>query len=182
MTHDDIRAAAFRELLRTRRPVVPADIGLPPAAVEELRAEGRLRVDGAGAITGSAGLSVAPDRHEIVLDGHRLWTWCAYDILGIFGALAASGRSRSPSPGGGAIDLTFDSGRPQAAPGVVLFRPPESEMACCRNVYEEWCPNSNLFESEAAALAWSAERAVAGRVLGLDEAADLATAAWRDVV
>src|SRR5207253_9570981 len=66
--------------------------------LEELDRAGRIRRDRAGRVVGSAGLSVSKDRHVIELDGRRFWTWCSYDIFGIFGALEASGTALSPSP------------------------------------------------------------------------------------
>ena len=47
------------------------------------------------------GLRVTKDRDEIELDGRCFWTWCAYDILGIFGALKASGSALSPARAAG---------------------------------------------------------------------------------
>ena len=123
-----------------------------------------------------------PDRHQIELNGRTFWTWCAYDILGIFGALRADGDSRSPSPPDlTVIELRFLGGRPRHA-DAVLFRPAEDLMSRCDNVYEEWCPNSNLFASRKLAQAWADEHQLAGRVLSLEEASSLATQEWRDVL
>jgi alkylmercury lyase len=124
---------------------------------------------------------VIPDRHEIEVDGRRFWTWCAYDILGIFGITGATGRAVSPSPPDGRpILLRFTRGRPDGNEAV-LFRPDEELMSSCANVYEQWCPNSNLFATEEMASRWADEHQVPGRVLELDEASDLATEAWRSV-
>lgn len=186
--NDLVRTAAFRLLLERDEPIEVDDlarsIGVKPerlgGLLEELDAAGKIRRDEAGRVTGSAGLSVVPDRHEIELQGRRFWTWCAYDIFGIFGALEASGRAISPSPLGTTINLDFVSGRP-APNTAVLFRPDEELMDCCANVYEEWCPNSNLFTTAGSAVAWAKERNLSGQVLEVDEASDLATQAWADV-
>ena len=141
-----------------------------------------MRRNAAGEVVGSGGLSVVPDRHEIELDGRRFWTWCAYDILGIFGAIGANGRAWSPSPPDGKpIVLHFTSGRPDKS-DAALFRPDEELMSSCENVYEEWCPNSNLFASSEQAKQWADKHSLRGRVLDLDEASDLATRAWSDVI
>ncbi len=183
---DRARKAAFRDLLATGAPVavdtLASALGCPPdrlaVALDELDGAGRIRRDEAGRVVGSAGLSVVPDRHKIELDGREFWTWCAYDILGIFGATRSTGTAWSRSPATDAtIELDFTEGHPVPT-GAVLFRPSDSLAACCTNVYEEWCPNSNLFEERAAAQTWSASHGLAGRVLGLDEAAQLATAEW----
>lgn len=182
-----VRTAAF-QLLVTRAEAIASEalaevtgLSLDRLAVllDQLDRAGRIRRDGAGRVVGSAGLSVIPDRHEIEVEGRQFWTWCAYDILGIFGALAASGRALSPSPpDGNLIEVRFVCGRPQQS-NAMLFRPEADLMSCCENVYEEWCPNSNLFASRQLAEAWAAEHGLRGKVLSLDEAADLATEEWK---
>jgi len=185
-----IRTAAFRLLLERLTPIETGDLHQSTGIssdrllelLDELDAAGRIRRDDSGRVVGSAGLSVVADRHEIELDGRRFWTWCAYDILGIFGALGASGRAISPSPGGGkTIEVQFDRGRPVKY-DAMLFRPDEELLNCCENVYEQWCPNSNLFASRELAERWASRHALDGRVMDLAEAAELATADWTEVV
>ena len=185
-----IRTAAFRLLLERLTPIETGDLHQSTGIssdrllelLDELDAAGRIRRDDSGRVVGSAGLSVVADRHEIELDGRRFWTWCAYDILGIFGALGASGRAISPSPGGGkTIEVQFDRGRP-VKNDAMLFRPDEELLNCCENVYEQWCPNSNLFASRELAERWASRHALDGRVMDLAEAAELATADWTEVV
>ena len=65
---------------------------------------------------------------------------------------------------------------------MVLFRPDDSFAASCANIYEEWCPNSNLFEDETEAYRWQAERQIEGQVLTLARASELATKEWASVV
>ncbi|HKW73139.1 MAG TPA: organomercurial lyase [Candidatus Dormibacteraeota bacterium] len=186
---DQVRNAAFRRLLSTASPVAVANLaeatGISSeevsAVLEELHNAGRIRRDAGGRVIGSAGLNVTPDRHEIDLDGRRFWTWCAYDILGVFGALHASGRATSPSPDGSTIEVRFEGGRP-VSNTAVLFRPDDELMECCANVYEEWCPNSNLFADAELARTWAGETGMTGRVMTLDEAADLGAADWADLV
>jgi len=72
-------------------------------AVDRLEQAGLTRPDPAGRLLGSHGLSVAPTHHELVIDGRRRWTWCAYDTVGILGALEADGRVRSRSPHSGTL-------------------------------------------------------------------------------
>lgn len=191
---DDVRAAldsevstaAFRRLLRTGGAVPVADLASDldrpeheiAEAVEDLKGQGRIRLDEQGRIVGAAGLSIGPDRHRIELGGRTFWTWCAYDILGIVGALGADGTARSTSPhNGGSVEGRFRQGRPEAT-SLVLFRPDDGYMSCCANVYEDWCPNSNFFESREAASTWAAARGIPGQVMDLAEAADLATTNW----
>src|SRR5215813_13301650 len=104
-----VSRAAFRRLFRTGGAVPVADLVSDldrpeqeiAEAVEDLEGEGRIRLDEQGRIVGAAGLSIGPDRHRIELGGRTFWTWCAYDILGIVGALGADGTARSTSPHSG---------------------------------------------------------------------------------
>ena len=187
MIIDEVRGAAFRRLLRTRTPVSPAqladDLHHPEhdirAAVDTLNQQGRVRLDAQGRVVGAAGLSIQPDRHQIDLDGHRFWTWCAFDILGIFAALRASGHARSISPDAGApLEIRFRDGHPDPAP-LVLFLPDDDYGACCSNMYDQWCPTSNLFGTADAATAWADARGVTGQVLTLPEASERGAAQWR---
>ncbi|MHB8588432.1 MAG: organomercurial lyase [Candidatus Dormibacteraceae bacterium] len=182
-----VRTVAFQLMVTRAEAIAPETLGeaagirLDQLAtlLDQLDRAGRIRRDGMGRVVGSAGLSIIPDRHEIEVEGRQFWTWCAYDILGIFGALAASGRALSPSPpDGNLIEVRFVGGRPQQSTAM-LFRPEADSMSCCENVYEQWCPNSNLFASRQLAEAWAAEHGLVGQVFSLDEAADLATEEWK---
>jgi alkylmercury lyase len=182
-----VRDAAFARLLRTGSPAtageLATDLAVPVeevwAAIAALHGAGRIRLDARGDVAGSAGLSVAADRHEIEIDGRRFWTWCAYDILGIFGALGANGAARSSSAQSGMpVVVRFLDGLPEPTP-VVVFVP---DAHGCANVYEEWCPNSNFFEDAAAAEAWSRTHQVPGRLLPLAEAGVLAAREWRPLI
>lgn len=182
-----IRGAAFRRLLRTGTPASATQLAYDleytePAvrtAIDGLAGQGSLRLDDQGRVIGSAGLSIKPDRHEIDLDGRRFWTWCAYDILGIFAALGASGYARSTSPDTGTpLQVGFTDGQPEPAP-LVLFLPDDDYAACCTNTYEQWCPNSNLFHTADAATTWATTHGVTGKVLTLADAAQRGGPAWQ---
>jgi alkylmercury lyase len=184
-----IRTAAFRLLLAHGVEITGDELAAATGIrrekldehLDDLHRSGQIRRDEAGRVMGSVGLSVTKDRHEIELDGRQFWTWCAYDILGIFGALGANGRALSPSPDGQTIEVQFERGRPVNS-NAVLFRPDEELMSCCENVYEEWCPNSNLFADAERAQAWANQRAVSGRVMDLAEASKLGADDWAEVV
>jgi hypothetical protein len=116
------------------------------------------------------------------MDGRTFWTWCAYDIIGIMGALKAGGTATSRSPRSGReVRLKFVAGVPDAS-DIVLFRPDDSFAACCTNTYEEWCPNSNFFESQDEAKAWADEHRISGHALTLEQAAALGTAEWAQLL
>lgn len=184
-----IRTAAFRLLLARGVAITGEELaaltGIPREKLDEclddLHRGGRIRRDEAGWVMGSSGLSVTKDRHEIELDGRQFWTWCAYDILGIFGALGATGRALSPSPDGQTIEVQFERGRPVNR-NAVLFRPDDDLMSSCESVYEEWCPNSNLFADAERAKTWADQRGIRGRVMDLAEASKLGADDWAEVV
>jgi alkylmercury lyase len=184
-----IRMAAFRLLLARNRPVsvraLAAATGIARAKLtthlKELDSAGRIRRDESGRVVGSAGLSVTKDRHEIELEGRHFWTWCAYDILGIFGALKASGRALTPSPDGRTLEIRFERGRPVDS-DAVLFLPDVELMSSCENVYAEWCPNSNMFSDAQHATEWADARGMQGGIMSLADASSLGAIGWADVV
>jgi len=106
----------------------------------------------------------------------RRFTWCAYDTLGIFGALGASGTIRSRTPYEEPVELEVVAGRPVAANGVVLFFPQRQVTS----VVDEWCPLANFFLDAEAARTWAAANSVEGQVLMLEDASARGTADWRD--
>jgi hypothetical protein len=175
---------AFTELLATPQPVtvdrLAERLGTALAETERrlarLDEHGWIRRNEAGAVVGSRGLSIEPTRHELELDGARRFTWCAYDTVGIFGALGATGTIRSRTPLDEPVELQVVAGRPAGVDGVVLFFPHRQVSS----VVEEWCPLANFFLDEQAALAWARRQAIDGEVLTLAEASERGAAEWRD--
>lgn len=149
-------------------------------AVEQEERAGHMRRNAGGEIVYSAGLSVEPTRHEISFDGATRWTACAYDALGILGALGRDGRIRSRDPvNDEEIQIQVDSGRPVGSDAVLLYADGEDD---CASVVDEWCPLVNLFQSAEAASAWAESTGVTGRILILDEAAVAGAAEWRPLL
>jgi len=181
-----VRTAAFREMLATGRPWDPAsasDLGIDAAsmrpAIDYLVEAGRARTDERGRVTAAAGLSTDPTEHHILIGFGPRWTSCAYDALGIFGALGADGvfATRSPSTGA-AINVLFEGGRPVGSDAVLFYADP----SCCSRPNEDWCPHVNLFEDRASAERWGQDHRVAARVLTLEEGTDLGANEWRSLV
>jgi alkylmercury lyase len=175
---------AFQLLLAEGRPVtverlawaLGRDAETVEQALGRLERAGRTRRNPAGAVTSSLGLSVEPTAHELIVDGARRWTWCAYDAVGILAALGASGQVRSRSPHTGApIELAFDQGRPATDSQVVVFL----AQGPCVSVVEDWCPLVTFFEDPDTAAAWAAQHGVTGTAVALPQAAATGAAAWR---
>ena len=80
-----VRNVGFRLLYETGHPVTIQTLathsGYSTSEVEEILAMpdliGRARRDKEGRLIGIAGLSIERTRHEIRIEGRRLWTWCA---------------------------------------------------------------------------------------------------------
>ena len=73
--------------------------------VARLAGAGLLDLDGAGAIIGAHGLTLAEGRHRLYLGGTDYSTWCAYDAFGIPAALIAALMSTLDSVLNGAASL-----------------------------------------------------------------------------
>ena len=182
-----IRHAAFRGLLTTAAPVNAADLAVRAdlsmevvsAGLRELAGAGRVHVTHNDQVIGSAGLSVVPSRHELLLGGRLFWTWCAWDAVGILGALRASGVIRSRDPlTGAAIAISFTAGLPEPS-HVAMFRADDEGYASIR---DEYCPLTNLFHDGQTAEAWARERGVRGIVAALPEATTAAAQEWSELV
>ena len=177
-------AEAFQLLLTEGRPVtverlaaaLGSDAQTVTAPLGRLEQAGRTRRNPAVAVTGSLGLSVEPTAHELIVNGARRWTWCAYDAVGILAALGASGQVRSHSPHTGApIELAFEQGTPATDSPVVVFLAQGPWVS----VVDDWCPLVNFFEDPDTAAAWAAQHGIAGTAVPLPQAAATGGAAWR---
>ena len=182
-----ILRAAFWFLLDAGEPVAPDQLatatGLDGPAVrgeiERLAEAGRLRLVASGAISGALGLSVEPTTHELRFGAARRHTWCALDALGIVAALDATGRLRTVSPHtGDPIEIGFVNGTATSgALHSVLFL---ARYQAGTPVVDAWCPLVNLFEDEAAARAWAANRGIEdGEFVPLASALPRAGDMWR---
>jgi len=186
-SQDAVRAAAFRALLATGRPVSAAGLaaGLGTsdaevqAALERLNRRGQLRRDGERRVVGSCGLSVVPSRHELRSGGRRLWTWCAYDAVGILGALRADGTVRSISVATGRpLEVTFRLGSPETDTIVIVM----PDASGCDDVVEEWCPRVNFVEDEQTARSWLRSKGQVAEVVPIAEASRRGTSAWATLI
>jgi hypothetical protein len=94
-----------------------------------------------GLIIGLDGLTTRQTQHSFILDGVRLWTWWAYDIVGIAAALETDAvGSTHCGFCGKSIDVRFQRGEPETTSAVGWL--PDG---CCVNVMEEFCPVALLF-------------------------------------
>lgn len=181
-----VRTAAFRAIIATGLPWDPDDgsvEGADPAsvrsAVDQLVKAGRARTDERGRVSASGGLSADPTPHRVQTSHGARWTQCAYDALGILGALGEDGAIETTSPSSGApIRVRFVDGRPVGSEAVLFLA---DQSSCCRP-NDDWCPNVNLFEDRPSALRWQEQHGIAGRVLTLDEGTELGATEWRPLL
>jgi alkylmercury lyase len=155
--------------------------GLAPEAVAEIVGvfvrTGRAECDGGGRLTGIVGLTTEATRHRIILEGLSLFTWCAFDAVGIPAALevdAAVFTTCGYCQGPMEVDLVA---------GVVLQ--PSSIRGWlpvkenCGNVKADFCPDANLFCNGEHLGTWRAEAGMPeGLVMDLDALSNLGRRSW----
>ena len=180
------RTAGFWHLFTTGTPISPADLagasGVAEdrldAALASVRDRGRIEFDERGNLIGIGGLSLTPGRHRFVIDNASHWTWCALDIVGILGALKATGSAHSTDPHSGeAIDIEYVDGYPET--DVHLFVLGGFLDA---NVRKDWCPYVNFFVSHQSAEQWAADHRLDGDVVAVSSILEDAAVMWRPVV
>jgi alkylmercury lyase len=181
-----VRRAAFRQLLSGRAVAieeVAADAGLAGdtalEAADLVASVGMAEVD-EGTIFGMDGLTTRRTRHRLVLGGVELWTWCAYDIVGIAAALVADAVGSTQCGGcGREIEVVIRKGRLEGGTAEVGWLPDES----CSNVMAEFCPSALLFCSRSHLDQWRAREGIgSGAALDVESLAERGRSDWRQLV
>jgi hypothetical protein len=149
------------------------DAGLPVEAareaVELVASVGMAELD-INTVIGMDGLTTRQTQHPMILNGVTLWTWCAYDIVGIATALKADATGITQcGMCGRTIEVLMHDGDPEPMTAIGWL-PDES----CSNVMAEFCPSALLFCSRSHLEEW---RSKAGGTTG--EALDLVGLAER---
>ena len=179
-----VRRAAFRQLLSGQSAgieTVTDEAGLSTEAardaVDLVVSVGMAEVDD-GTIVGMDGLTTRRTRHGLVLAGVELWTWCAYDIVGIAAALGAESVGRTQCGAcGRSIEVVIREGEPKGT--AVGWLPDES----CSDVMADFCPSALLFCSRAHLDEWRTGQATApGAALDIENLAERGRAFWRQLV
>jgi hypothetical protein len=121
------------------------------------------------------GLRLTPTRHELSIDGTRYWAWCAFDVIGIFGALHVSGSVRSlDSFSGEILQLEFIAGILQSE-GLIVFM---ADLPKCGPVCGSWCSKVNFFTSIQSAEAWGQANRATGSSISVLNLAPVAREVW----
>lgn len=147
--------------------------------LRELVAGGIATVDGdlAGdpVVVGAEGLTVRATAHQLILGNQVLYTWCAFDTIGIPAALAVDAVARTACPTcGAAIELTLPNGQPPPNP-VVGWWP----LVASGLVNESFCPTASLFCNSDHLDTWRVATATApGEALPLTALAERGRQTW----
>ena len=184
-TPEDLRVqrTAFTAIRREERlglDELAARCGLPSGVVADvlgrLATAGMIRRDADGVVLGIAGLTLEPSTHRLQLDGADLFTWCAFDVVGIPAALRTDAIAGTTCPTCSApIEVAFRHGKATGPPDAVGFLPDPS----CSNVLAEFCPSANLFCSPEHLDRWRQEAGnPSGEAMDLAAFTDLGAACW----
>jgi alkylmercury lyase len=156
------QARALRALLSALAEGRPAGVEELAAAAGQVPAElvASLREtapdaewDAEGRVAGF-GITLNPAPHQAVVDGHRLYAWCAADALGMMPAIGRTVRVSSACPATGqAVTVTV------APDGVRDTRPPEAVVSVIitgdpDDLRGSVCSLGNFFASPDAASGW----------------------------
>lgn len=154
--------APLLRLLARGEPVVVDDLAeataVPAGEVRQaLAGFADLETDEQGRVVGY-GLTLRPTPHRFMVDGQRLYTWCALDTL-VFPALLGRAASiESPCHGTGTpVRLTVD---PEA--GVTSVDPPTAVVSIVTpeehtSIRTTFCNQVHFFASRQAAQPWLGE-------------------------
>jgi alkylmercury lyase len=158
--------------------LVDGDVTVVAAAVDHLRAGGRIELSDDGHVIAIHGLARRPTRHRIEHHGGVVHTWCALDAIGIPAALAIDARAVTRCPTCGAeLTVTLTRGEPGPLPGAVLWYP----EARCGHLVDDFCTSANLFCSLDHLQHRVGDPDSGGTVMTIDEVAATGRDIWADV-
>lgn len=134
--------------------------------------------DEAGRIQGFFGLSVAHTHHQLVVNGHTFWTWCAFDSLFIPELLSETAEiaSRDPETSQLIRLRVSPAGVETVEPGGIVLsmgRPDTWDVTSAARVMATACHFIFFFASRASWERWQAKHPETV-LLALDEAFALA--------
>ena len=177
-----IAAMGFRALWSGRTvslaELVDGDPAVLTEAVDHLRARGRIELSDDGLLVAVHGLARRSTRHRIEHAGGVANTWCALDAIGIPAALAIDARAVTQCPTcGRQLVVTLTQGAPRALAGAVLWYPEVRGG----HLVDDFCSGANLFCSKDHLEKRLGENGSAGRVMTIDEVAELGRESWYEV-
>lgn len=133
---------------------------LPEVINQFLKRWGGIDYNDTGSITGCWGLSLSETKHRFEVDGHSLYTWCAWDALFIPEIINKTAMVTSACPvTGSPIMLTISpdsvvSANPAGT--IVSFIKPE-EAGMQQSIVKSFCHYVNFFSSKRVGDHWVSE-------------------------
>jgi alkylmercury lyase len=178
----ELAANGFAALWQGKEPtlevLLPGRAELANEVLIELAGRGRAEVDSDGVLVGVHGLTGRATRHRFTHAGRHHHTWCAFDSVGIPGALSLDATATSDCPTCGRV-LTVRLHRGQTTDAdIVLWLPAPAETTHLMN---DFCATADLYCSADHLRQRIDVDASNGRILSLDEAIDLGRETWSDV-
>jgi alkylmercury lyase len=174
----DLSLALYR-LLALGEPVTPRALA-QAAAVDRARVDAALSSrpgiyrDDKGRVIGYWGLTIVETPHRMLVDGRRVYAWCAWDTLFLPELLGSAARVESSCPVSGAriaLEVGPEGIACEGEQPLVSFIVPDPQKAAA-DVVRSFCHYVHFFAGEVAARPWTA--AHPGTVVAtLDEAWEL---------
>jgi alkylmercury lyase len=142
-------------------------LGLSKEEAQTLRSRDTINCfvhfDNAGRIVGFGGLAIVPMHHRFHVNGHDLWTWCAWDSLFIPEILGRTAHVASQDPESGELvrlvvtPERIASVEPNQA--VISFIRPDAQAfsASATNVMAKFCHFIFFFASRSSGERWIAK-------------------------
>jgi len=171
--------ALWREETASVDEIVVGDAAALAAAVEHLRARGRIEISDDGHLLAVHGLTRRETPHRIEHAAGAVNTWCALDAIGIPAALAIDARAVTRCPTCECdLAVTVTRGEPEPFPGAVLWYP---ETADGDHLLDKFCSGANLFCSLDHLQHWIGDQHRRGAVMTVGQIAEVGREAWSDV-
>jgi hypothetical protein len=160
--------------------LVGSDTAALAAAVEHLRAGGRIEILDDGSLLAVHGLTRRETRHQIEHAAGAVNTWCALDAIGIPVALVIDARALTRCPTcGSSLAVTVTSGEPERGSDAVLWYPETGD--CREHLLDDFCSGANLFCSPDHLRTWLDGQDRRGTVMTVAEVAEVGREAWSDI-
>jgi len=179
----DILAVAFKTLLRGGERIIVDSLSKAMdrkkddvmARIKTLQGAGHVQLDGEECIVGVGGLSLLPTKHEMSIEGRTFWAWCAFDVLGIFGSLQASGFARSVDPSTNEhLVVNFVTGVPQDMSLMISM----GDLLAGTSVCHDWCSKVNFFQRKLSGEAWIKANGINSSLMSVANVMGVAREAW----
>lgn len=155
--------------------------GLAPNKVGEIvgafMQPGRADCNGDGRLTGIVGLTTETTTHRVTLGGTSLFTWCAFDAVGIPAALQVDAAVHTTCGYcQGSLEVYIVAGLVPKDSPIRGWLP---HIENCGNVKAEFCPDANLFCNDEHLGAWRANKGTPeGLVMDLPALSNLGRRSW----